>query len=121
MGLPQPVNDLRVEVEAEFAARNDHDFRGWDIGEGRGGDQRAAGGVVGDEAKLVGHEHRLDPGCGGQNLERSHHIEGGETGVENQGDLHEFSLWASPRCGKDALLTIPATTEPAYAARMIRG
>lgn len=35
----------------------------------------------------------------------------GETRVQNQGDLHDFSLWASPLCGKDALLTIPATTE----------
>jgi hypothetical protein len=69
----------------------------------------------------VGHEHHLDPGCGGQDLERSHHVEGGETRVENQGDLHDFSLLAPSMRGKDGLLTIPATTDPAYAARMGTG
>jgi hypothetical protein len=82
-----------VVLELELAARHDHDLLG----------------------------HRLGPWCGGPHLDDSHHVAGGETGAEIQGDLHDFSLRACPLCGKDGLLTIPATTEPAYDARMGTG
>ena len=66
----------------------------------------------------MGNEHRLHARCGGENLEGAHHVEGGEPGVEQVGDLHDFSVWPTRVTHKDTLLTMSAIAGRAYCGGM---
>ena len=60
----------------------------------------------------------LDAGCGSEDLEGSHHVQRGEPGVEQVGDLHDFSVWPRRHGHKDTSLTMSATASAAYRRHM---
>ena len=117
MHRAEPLDQRGVKLARTVAAGDDDHVGGHDITQARGRLERAEPGVVDDGPGGGGHEHALDARCGGEDLEGAHHVQRGEPGVEQVGNLHDFSVWPGLSSHKDTSLTMPAPPA-AYRRRM---
>ena len=115
---PEPLDQGGVRGARAVAARYDQHVGGRDVTKARACLQGTRSRVVDDGAGPGGHEHVAGAGCGSEDLEGPDHVQCGEPGVEQVGDLHVFSVGPQRAGHQDRLLTMSATASQAYRRHM---